>query len=63
LLQQQHATIASIVVKKISCAGPKHFDQLKSEPDQNRKAQPDLQVTTLRCSYHAEDGRWCDCHV
>jgi len=45
-------TKVSVVANKILCAGPKHFDQLKSEPGPNRKAQPDLQlcaaVTTLK---------------
>ena len=31
-------------MRKISCAGQKHFDQLKSEPGTSRKARPDLQL-------------------
>jgi len=27
-------TKASLIVKKILCVGPKHFDQLKSKPGQ-----------------------------
>jgi len=39
-------------MRKISCAGQKHFNQLKSEPGTTRKSRPDLQlcpaVTTLK---------------
>jgi len=39
-------------MRKISCAGQKHFDQLKTEPGTTRKVLPDLQlcaaVTTLK---------------
>jgi len=39
-------------MRKILCAGPKHFGQLKSKPGPTRKARPNLQlcaaVTTLK---------------
>jgi len=39
-------------MRKLLCAGPKHFDQLKSKPGPTRKARPNLQlcaaVTTLK---------------